>query len=272
MGRPAPATAQPPEQTVSAGSAAWARHRIRAAARFLGWLDRRQVILAELTQADVDAWLVGYGNATAYNIELFIDWLEQRRLLVHKITVPARPRRTTITPLDRTAHHQQLHRCLTDTTLPTDLRCAAILVLLYGQMTGRLVTLTVDRLTDEGDKMFLRIDKQLVRLPPRVAGLFRSLRQQRIPSVIGRAADAANIWLFPGHQPGRHHGAAAMARRLRQAGFDPATARLTALIDMTEDLPSPIAAALLGYDVQTTDKFAKITQRDWAPYLQERVL
>lgn len=40
---------------------------------------------------------------------------------------------------------------------------------------------------------------------------------------------------------------------------------------MTEDLPSPIAADLLGYDVQTTDKFAKITQRDWAPYLQERI-
>jgi hypothetical protein len=103
---------------VTDGAAAWARHRILIARRFLLWIDDRGTTLTHLSQPDIDTWLTDTAASSGYDIETFIDWLDQRRLLTHELDVPTRRRRTGLNPLDYDAHVKQLQRCLTDTDLP----------------------------------------------------------------------------------------------------------------------------------------------------------
>ena len=55
----------------------YARTRLRAAIRFLAWLDHRGVPLAECRQADVDDWLAA--GPAGYPVRDFLDWAADHR-------------------------------------------------------------------------------------------------------------------------------------------------------------------------------------------------
>jgi len=57
--------------TASAGR--YARSRIRAALKFLAWLDTRNVALVDATQNDVEQWLDG-GSSSRYRLRDFLHW------------------------------------------------------------------------------------------------------------------------------------------------------------------------------------------------------
>lgn len=258
------------DRDVTVNAARWARHRITIAREFLAWLDHVGIDLAELTQVDIEAWLDKHSGASAYDIEIFIDWLQQRHLLAHQVTVPARKRRTTVDPLDDQSHWRHVERCIRDTDMPLDLRCAGLLMLLYGQRITDIAQLKPDQLVIDDTGVSLKLNRQPVILPPVVGELLVQLLTERDHSPMGRAAEAQQRWLFPGHRPGRPAAATTIARRLRALGIPVTPARLTALLHMTEDLPSAVVAELLGYDIQTTDKWSRLQKPDWSRYLKAR--
>jgi hypothetical protein len=257
-------------QEVAVNAAGWARHRITTARDFLTWLDHSGTVLSALTQNHIESWLNERPSAGSYDIDTLIVWLNRRNLLTNEVSVPARKRRATVNPLDDQTHWQHLERCLHDNELPLDLRCAGLLMLLYGQRITDIVQLTHDRLVVQDAGIYLTLNRQGVHLAPPIGALLVELLETREPSPLGRAAHAPPRWLFPGHRPGRPVAPHAMTRRLHAIGITVTPSRLTALLHMTEDLPSAVVAELLGYDIQTTDKWSRIQKHDWARYLKDR--
>lgn len=186
-------TAQKRSSTQTAGASA--RRRILAAVDFLGWLDTRGLTLASLSQADVDQWLTG-GATPRYNVAAFLTWTAERQL-TPKLTVPARsfkqpPHRL----LSNDEHRQQLRRCLTDTTLPVDVRAAGALATLFGIAVTRIVSLTVDHITQRDDATYLTIDQHPVLIPPSLAALLHAAAQAPSRSALGRSLPRKR-WLSP---------------------------------------------------------------------------
>lgn len=260
-------TAQKRSSTQTAGASA--RRRILAAVDFLGWLDTRGLTLASLSQADVDQWLTG-GATPRYNVAAFLTWTAERQL-TPKLTVPARsfkqpPHRL----LSNDEHRQQLRRCLTDTTLPVDVRAAGALATLFGIAVTRIVSLTVDHITQRDDATYLTIDQHPVLIPPSLAALLHAAAQAPSRSALGRSLPRKR-WLFPGSgNPGRPMAAGTLSRRLLDHGIDARSTRNTALLALAADLPAPVLADILGLHVDTASRWVTYAKQDWSAYVAAR--
>ena len=256
------------------GAARGIKSRLRCAALLLEWIDAESTPLAELTQLHVDRRLADIPDVDRISVKLFLGWARTQRL-APKLEVPDFKPSTHIQPLDEQDRWDHVHRCLADETTPLDVRLAAVLVLLYGQQVSRIVALRHDQVGEANadGTIELRLCEYPVKLPPAVANLLRrQLQHGSTASVLGRATEGRHGWLFPGSIPGRHHDPTAMARRLARHGLPTIQAREAALLGLAGELPSPVMADLLGYDIQTTVKWAYRAKLDWADYIKERAV
>lgn len=122
----------------------------------LSWLDRRGQSLHELTQVDLDQWLAE-GTTTRRAVRYFLRWARGRGLTVD-LTVPLPPRPEPVRLPGEGDHIHQLDRCLTDDSMPLDLRVGGALVLLFGMLVSRITQLTKDDVTEDGPVTCLAID------------------------------------------------------------------------------------------------------------------
>ncbi|HEV3169947.1 MAG TPA: hypothetical protein VGZ32_06390 [Actinocrinis sp.] len=252
------------------GAGASARRRIRAALDFLQWADERNISLGELKQAQVEQWL-NDGPKTRYDIRSFLAWTANRKV-TPPLTVPARSFRQYFDQvLEEDQHLLQLRRCVTDTTLPVDVRAAGALVSLFGIPVSRIVELTSDRLITQGENSYLVIGRHPVLLPPSVAELLQLGAQSQPRSALGRAVPGRR-WLFPGLNPGRHITANRITERLRHFGIEARTTRSTALCALAADMPAAILADLLGIHIATAAYWVSYVKRDWADYVAARAV
>jgi hypothetical protein len=113
------------------------RSCILAALRLLAWLDTTERTLETLTQHDVDLWLATHEAEYAYVAKEFLRWARTRGL-TGEVAIPQRPRSDNPHVLDVQERWNHLDRCLTDTTLPDDVRAAGALSLLYGLTVSRI--------------------------------------------------------------------------------------------------------------------------------------
>jgi integrase len=257
------------KRSYTQAAGAGARRRILAAVDFLGWLDTRGLTLASLRQADVDQWLTS-GATPRYDVAAFLTWTAERQL-TPKLTVPARsfkqpPHRL----LSDDEHRQQLRRCLTDTTLPVDVRAAGALATLFGIAIARVVGLTVDHISQRDGATYLTVDQHPVLVPPSLAALLHAAAQARSRSALGRSLPRVR-WLFPGSgNPGRPMAAGTLSRRLLEHGIDARSTRNAALLTLAADLPAPVLADLLGLHVDTASRWVTYAKQDWSAYLAAR--
>lgn len=251
----------------AAGAAASARATITAAITFLAWLDQRGQTLRTLRQPDVDDWLAD--GPQHHEIRPFLRWASDRRLTAG-IEVPARPARAQTSPvMADTELCEQLRRCLTDTALPVDVRAAGALVTLYAVPLSRLAHMTAERLTRTGGDAYLTIDRTAVILPPALASLLEDSAGSRIRSALGRAAPGRQ-WLFPGASPGRPASAGTIGKHLRNHGIRVSATHNAALAALAADMPASVVASLLGVDITTALRWARLAQRDWTAYIEAR--
>lgn len=257
---------------MTAGASSGIKMRVRCAGQLLEWLETQGTDLAEVTQRHVDQWLEAIPPGDRTSVKLFLGWARTQRL-APKLEVPDYKPSTHVQPLDEHDRWEHVHRCLTDEAMPTDVRLAGVLVLLLGQQVSRIVALTrehVGEMRPDGTlEIYLR--DHPVRLPPAVANLLkRQIVDGSTSSVLGQASESRHAWIFPGAIPGRPHDATAMNRRLGQHGLPTIQAREAALLDLAGQLPSPVMSDLLGYDIQTTVKWAYRAKTDWTDYIKER--
>jgi len=247
------------------------RAQIYVVLEFLAWLDQHGLTLAALTQEHVDDWLVSGSSGRRLEIGPFLNWATQRGLTDRHVLPSSASRRgpSQILMTDE-QRWQQLRSCVEDGALPLEVRVAGALALLYGLTLARIRRLTsADIQRSANDDMYLKVGRQPLLIPPRIASLLQQL------SVSPRRRSLLPIdgppWLFPGVVPGEPLSSQAIGDLLqRHVGVRSHAARQAALIAFAAELPPPVLADLLGLTVQTAQKWASYTQPDWAAYLAAR--
>jgi hypothetical protein len=244
------------------------RTKVRTALDLLAWLDERRMTIDGLTQEYLDIWL-SEGSASRYYIRYFIKWLQSRGV-ASGVTVPRVGRGYPVALMDEKERWDVLEACLTDESMPIDVRAAGALVLLYGMTLYRVGNLRAEHLTRSGEDAYLFIGHQPVLLPPRLAHLLEQLARERVVRSRLDVASPGTQWLFPGLSPGLPVGNTYLQSKLLRYGISSRSGRNTALVDLAADLPSPVVADLFGLHINTAVRWAKLATRDWTAYVAER--
>ncbi|MGC5365683.1 hypothetical protein ACPXCE_29095 [Streptomyces sp. DT24] len=199
----------------------------------------------------------------------FLKWTT-RRGLTRELTVPSIPSQEPQNLLDEDDRWPLLQRCLTDDALPTDVRAAGAITLLFGPSTECLCHLTPEHLKFGDKHAHLVLGRHPVLLPPRLAELLRHLAEQpQLRPQLSRVRPGPQ-WLFPGMVPGKQISTHGMTRKLNRHGIPVRTARNAALAALAADLPSPILADVTGMHRHTALRWVAYARRDWAEYLAAR--
>lgn len=119
------------------------RNEIRAAIEFMQWLDGQQLQLTCLGQSHLDVWLTEAKTSQRRANITFIRWTNKRGL-TQNLEYSGRAKSLPTLFLDDEEHEDQLRRCLTDASLPLELRIVGALITLYGLHLIRIVHLTID--------------------------------------------------------------------------------------------------------------------------------
>jgi hypothetical protein len=246
------------------------RRRVLVALDLLSWLDEQGIILGELRQDDIDRWLDEEDPQRRNRIRYFLKWTTERGL-TGKLTVLALPRQEPADLLDDDERWQLLQRCLTDETLPVDVRAAGGLVLLFGLQAQRIRHLTADHVEHRDDDTYLTAGRHPILLPPRLGALIRQVATQPPTRLMIHHGPRTPRWLFPGRVPGQPIDSHSLTNRLNRHGISARPARNGALAALAADLPAAILADLLGLHINTAVRWVTYARRDWAHYLTARM-
>lgn len=255
------------QRTVTPSAATYVRTQITIALDFLEWLDDHSRTLATATQSNLDAWL-DQGKQTRHYLATFITWANARSLC--DLTVPHRPQTEPEIIATEDDRWTMLRRCLHDTDLPLEVRAAGILVLLFGRTTTNFAHLTVADIQHIDGETYLRLGDFTALLPPAVAAVFHALRDATTSKESFHRPDVQTRFLFPGRSPGKPAAQQVLTRKLRAHGINPLPARHSARAAWARNIPTPIAADLLGINISTATRWANRIRRDWADYLAAR--
>jgi hypothetical protein len=245
------------------------RRRILIALELLAWLDDQKITLTELRQDDLDCWLDEEDTQRRSRIRYFLKWTAERGL-TRRLTVPLIPRQQPADLLGDDERWQLLHRCLTDETLPVDVRAAGSLVLLFGLQVQRIRHLTASQVELRDDGTYLTAGRYPILLPPRLGALMKLLATQPpVRLMISHDAESPR-WLFPGRVPGQPIDNHSLTNRLNRHGISARPGRNGALTALAADLPAAILADLLGLHFNTAVRWVTYARRDWTGYLAAR--
>lgn len=239
-----------------------AKTHLLAAIAFCDWLDRHDLTLDTLDQADIDLWLQ-QGGPSASNVRDFLDWTAQRQLTT-RLEVP-NPSNRQGASLDERTRWAIVERLLHDNAVDLTDRVAGCLVLLYGQQLSRIVALRVDQITTSSDGVYLNLGSSPVNIPEPLGALLVEL------AVTGRrysgvGSSARSHWLFPGLQPGRPLNPSHLGQRLRQLGIRTMPSRRSALMHLASQLPAAVLAELLNLHPTTAVHWVATAGGDWNTY------
>ncbi|MFF8609522.1 hypothetical protein ACF06X_26705 [Streptomyces sp. NPDC015346] len=244
------------------------RSKLRRALELLGWLDETGTDLGQLTQPALERW-VEEGPANRRDVRAFITWARSRRL-TGDLTIPLAtvPAPSTFTTEKEQA--DQLHQCLTDDTMPIDVRTVGALTLLFGLQPTKLLELTVHDIVEDETATVLNLDGQRIPLPPKVARLVRVLRDRCQERWQLNQTASTTPWLFPGQEPARPLGATYLSLKLRQHGITPLAGRNSARLALAADLPASVLADFTATSISNATRWTGYARRDWFDYIATR--
>ncbi|WP_460652356.1 hypothetical protein [Kribbella endophytica] len=247
-----------------------AERRLTGAADLLSWLDQHNLALEDLTQADVERW--SENRALAREAADFLRWTRRRRF-ARELTIPYPPRTDPDIILSEDDRWRLLTTCLQDSDLPTDLRVAGALLLLYGLPLTRIVELTRDHLDPPEATVItgLRIasDSPPIAIPPALGRLLTQLpTTPHNPSAVALIDPAERpAWLFPGRSARGTVNASVISKRLKDYGIQPRASRNAALIALAADLPTSVLADLFGISITSAIQWTHRAARNWNAYI-----
>ena len=238
------------------------RTQLLVAARFLDWLDQRDVPLAQCSQGDVDQWLAD--GPAGYPIRDFLTWAAEHhhspRMIVPTIG------RTTGTATDPDERWALVARLLHDDTLDLTDRVAGSLLLCYGQQLSRIAVMTTDQVRRHAEHVSLRFGAHDVTVPEPLSGLLTELIDVGRGHHRGVGSPTTSPWLFPGHLPGRPINASRLGERLRLLGVRALPGRRAALLQLAAEVPAAVLAELLHLTPGTATRWTRDAGGDWSRY------
>lgn len=188
-----------------------ARDQTDAAVRFLGFLSERGLTLAQVAQADLDAWFASTPNGPlAANFLTFAT----RSRRCPRLKLPAqRARSSPGSPLVR-LRELVGHLCADESLALAD-RVAGLIVVLFAQPLTRVARLGLGDVVEDSEQMALLLGPDPAPVPEPLAVLLSRYRGER--TNMG-TTNTATSFLFPGGRPGQHMTAAQLGHRLRRIG------------------------------------------------------
>ncbi|GGQ56220.1 hypothetical protein GCM10010166_27090 [Couchioplanes caeruleus subsp. azureus] len=223
-----------------------------------------RLTLATLQQHHLDTWAAGNPTLRARSIP-FIRWAVARNLTA-ALTIDHPPTRPPSNFQVDQVHHDELRRCLTDTSLPLQIRIAGALTRLYALPLTRIVELTVSQFHRDDENAYLTINLQPVVLPPSLAQLIETHIHTAAAAPHHRAG-SANHYLLPGQSPGQPRNPAGLADAMRRFDLPARAARNTAMMQALADLPPIVIADLFGMNPGTVHRWAQFAGNSWDDYL-----
>jgi len=251
----------------SVTATAHAKVRIDAAVSFLEFLARRDRLLCDCTQGDVDDWCID-GPASAQEVGDFLDWTAVRKLTPRLVI--ARVDRRGGPKTDDETRFSLVRRLLCDETIDLTDRVAGCLVLLYGQQLTRITALRRDQVTTtESGSMRLSLGTCAIEVPaPLDLLISRLLIEHRHHSAFATPA-LTTPWLFPGLHPGRPFNASQLGARLRRLGIEPRAGRRGALSHLGANMPAAVLSRVLNLSPTTAVRWVGTNGGDWNDYAAE---
>lgn len=239
------------------------------ASYLLRHLETNRIVLADLTQADLDRWLTA-GAGTRTLARSFVTFATRRGLVAAGLEIPIRRDGSTVTPLDDQQRWALARRLLHDDTLDPADRVVGSLIVLYAQPVTRIARLTVDDVHDQATHLTISFGKDHVEIPEPLAGLLRQLPWRRQIGPSGTVPDAQR-WLFPGRQAGRHIHPDHLRNRMIALGVPPRAARHAAMLQLAREVPAAVLADILGIAVGTATAWTARAGGTWHHYAAQRV-
>ncbi|MFJ3640589.1 hypothetical protein ACIPRD_12615 [Streptomyces sp. NPDC090108] len=252
----------------SAGAAHADRLDIKAAILYLTWLDAQERTLRTATQHDLDLFLATHPPKRR-TLGPFVRWAIARRLTAPGLTAPKKPGSRPSHFLTEEQQLDQLRRCLSDDTLPLEVRIIGAFVRLYAQQVSRIVTFTIDRYSTHDGRSYFTFAAHPVLLPPTLAALVE--QQIAAPRLSDILAPASNrTFLFPGRPPSRPRTATSVLTLMRAHHLPILSARNTAMIEAVTELPPVVVSDLFGITAATATRWGHLASTSWAAYLAAR--
>lgn len=257
---------QAAQAPVTPGAFLNAKQTTTVAINFLTWLSGRNRQLDQLTQHDLDAWF-SCGPTTRKHVVRFLYWARGHRL-INGVEVPI-PSTKEARPISERTRLTQLHRALTDDTLPTTTRLLASLVLLFGLSADQIAQLKRSEMICDDNRVVLRIGSTPIELPEPVAVLAKTLLAD--PRYrLNTAAHPHSPWLFLGTIPGRPMHIASIHKTLSAAGFPLRSTRAGAWHQLVRQAPPAVLADALGVKAKTAANYAAASGADYLTYPRRR--
>jgi hypothetical protein len=160
-------------------------------------------------------------------------------------------------------------RLLHDDSLDAGDRVAGTLVVLYAQPVARIARLRRSDITDQDGRLFLRLGRERLLMPPPLDGLLRRLPARRQTGPSGTIPAAAK-WLFPGRHAGQPQHPEHIRRRLGVLGIDCRANRNAALLQLAAEIPAAVLADTVGITPNTAVRWIKTAGGDWTRYAARR--
>lgn len=241
------------------------RREIRLILELLTWSRNRGHSLAKLTQLDLDSWAAA-GPQDSYRVHNFLRWSAAngncRPLSFRKR--PSSPPLATAS--DEHAQWDAL-RMIFDSSrqIKAPIRLAAALVLLYGASVSKIVQLTVDDITPDGELLLVRLGRVPLALPHQVGQLALQTKENRRSRIVFQSAEEP-FWLFPGAASGHHLSVAALRESLYALNISPRRARSHALTTLAQEMPAAVLARLTGLHITTASHWIQAISASNARY------
>ena len=196
----------------------------------------------------------------------FIDWAANRRL-IGRFVIPGRARQQA-SGLDDDTRWSIVDRLLHDESLDLGDRVGGCLVLLYGQQLSRIVELTRDQVSSDGNSARLGLGPTEIQVPEPLGALLTRLASCGRPHR-GVGSPAETPWLFTGLHAGRPLTASHLGARLRRLGIGTIKGRSGAMMHLAGQLPAAVLADLLNLHPNTACRWVELAGGDWNLYAAE---
>lgn len=220
------------------------RAELNQVAKFLTTINAHGVPLHDVTQADVDRWLLD-GPLERFRLKRFFQWTRKASYSRRLDMKFPQPKAVLVQQMSFQELNDLGDKILDSDAAAATTRFAAALMLLFGTQPHQLVTMTPSDVWREGDEVFVRLGSIPLRMPPLFAGLAEeAILDRHAPRPLGGRPDFD--WLFPGSIPGQPMSKSTLTERVRKLGIQPQRVRRNALVGLSMELPPAVLARLTG--------------------------
>lgn len=231
------------------------RTALRYCAELLQFIRAHGCSLTTFPQRELDAYLTG-SPSQRDALAAFTRWLRQNRK--SRLHVEHRKHQLAGARFESDHRWRMARRFLQDKQISPSDRVGALLVLLYGMHLTRILAIERTQVDVGPAQVTLNIGKEPIELPDALG--------EAVTDLLKPSLHRSDRWLFVGRTPGEPLTAGALRGRLSRHGMQTGSARVTALLELAQQMHPRVLSDLLGISITSATAWWRLAGGDWAAY------